>query len=294
MASSATAMAAEPRRILIVHGDHGSEMTPLFLEHPKHRAKVQYLASGGNIFELQKVECAIGSWFVGDAVEPDGDLYVASRVDPVFLMLPDLLKARRKGREGAGMFVQLDQIATRGSALQAVISRVENGAALLEAVCEAKMGWDEKVYRISDAKLMSWLGAKVSRICAECPHFANDRARTVHAVGLLSEYLPDEQLQQLIEHQKLTRTDIFPKKRKRSRWQDESVHGEREDAGAMTSAPAQGKPRADPEELRKKRQKLRDKQKRDDARKEKARKAAAGTKSIMSFFARKPSKKAKK
>ena len=45
--------AAEPRRLIVVHGEHKhSELNTVFLAHPKYGTVCQYLESGGAILEV--------------------------------------------------------------------------------------------------------------------------------------------------------------------------------------------------------------------------------------------------
>ena len=51
------------------------------------------------MLEAQRVEVGKGrSWFVGDSVQEDGRLVVLTPINPVFLMLDVLERARRASR----------------------------------------------------------------------------------------------------------------------------------------------------------------------------------------------------
>eukprot|EP00466_Bigelowiella_natans_P010119 jgi/Bigna1/144757/aug1.91_g19465 len=258
---------AEPRRVLIFpqKPPDAKSIQPVFLRHPKYGSKVQYLRSKGVIFELQKVSTDTGSWFIDDSVEPDGSLYVATKVDPIFLILPHLIDARRAKK-----------------------AKVSRG---LKSICEVRDGWDDKVFRISDEKTMTWLKAKVERIKANTKHIRDEKLAIIYAVGLLSEYLPDSVFDDLLKSYNLTKNEVYPKKRKKAAWEQSSiVNGER---GEDTATPAGGQHLAtkmDAEALQKMRKKAREKKKKEEEKAEKLKKAAAGTKSLFSFFSKKARK----
>eukprot|EP00954_Amorphochlora_amoebiformis_P010388 811074-Amorphochlora_amoeboformis.AAC.2 len=180
----------------------------------RYGVKCQYLRTPDAIFEVQKVSGEKGSWFIYGNVEPDGGLFVATRVDPLFLLLPHLTKSRRrKTKKDTGMFVPLDQIISLGEAAFELF-KLPGVLEGLGHICETRMGWDDKVYRLSDKKLLGWLKAKVSRIRSGFPLLTEERLATANAIGILSEYLPDTVFMDLVEEHKMSKTFVYPKKRK--------------------------------------------------------------------------------
>mmetsp|Transcript_20084 Transcript_20084/g.31878 ORF Transcript_20084/g.31878 Transcript_20084/m.31878 type:complete len:191 (+) Transcript_20084:332-904(+) len=160
----------------------------------------------------------------------------------------------------------------------------------LKSICEVRDGWDDKVFRISDEKTMTWLKAKVERIKANTKHIRDEKLAIIYAVGLLSEYLPDSVFDDLLKSYNLTKNEVYPKKRKKAAWESSIVNGER---GEDTATPAGGQHLAtkmDAEALQKMRKKAREKKKKEEEKAEKLKKAAAGTKSLFSFFSKKARK----
>jgi hypothetical protein len=66
------------------------------LPHPRLGEPMKYLLNAkGTIMELQKATTpkdSYASYFVGDSVVSSGCTYIASRIDPLFLVLPALSK----------------------------------------------------------------------------------------------------------------------------------------------------------------------------------------------------------
>ncbi|XP_075495977.1 ribonuclease H2 subunit B-like isoform X2 [Primulina tabacum] len=82
----------------------------LSLRHPKTGDVTCYLYSDGVLQELHRFKQSYGSWFLGDYVCEDGQLYIATPVDPVFIFLPIFQEARMKKGNDPGKFRQLDEI----------------------------------------------------------------------------------------------------------------------------------------------------------------------------------------
>lgn len=78
----------------------------------------------------------------------DGGLYVANRVDPLFLLLPVLDKAR-----GGGRFCDLEHIleTAEAPALAAALPPMLQGQ--LECLCDAKEAGGQQYYRLSDDRV---------------------------------------------------------------------------------------------------------------------------------------------
>lgn len=80
------------------------------LTNPKSRKPIKYMLKAGSVFELQRATPKVPtSWIIDQNICSDGSLLVATRVDPLFLVLPYLEK-------GAGRFQQLPQLLVDESA----------------------------------------------------------------------------------------------------------------------------------------------------------------------------------
>jgi ribonuclease H2 subunit B len=82
------------------------------LPHPTRVEEyVQYLISDDTLFELQVLNGNLNSsWFIDDVIHKDGSLYVATPIDPLFLLLPLLVQHRKKSADYRGYFCTLEQI----------------------------------------------------------------------------------------------------------------------------------------------------------------------------------------
>ena len=74
---------------------NGSASEIVSFPHPVDGSTVQYLVLGGKLLELQ-VLCPNprNSWFVDNTIMKNGSLYVATRFDVLFLLLPLLEKSK--------------------------------------------------------------------------------------------------------------------------------------------------------------------------------------------------------
>ena len=181
------------------------------------------------------------------------------------------------------MFVAIDQLLPSNSAIAKHVLRLRGSADSLGAICDVRDVCDDKFYRLSQSKLKKWLGRKLERIAEKGgSHIADPRAKKMYAIGLLSEYLPDCVFSELIEDHGFVKTDIYPKKRKKAAWENQAVNGER--GGDEVLA---GPVTVDPAQVKKMRAKQKEKRKKEEEKKEKLKKAARGTKSILSFFGKK-------
>jgi ribonuclease H2 subunit B len=147
-----------------------ADVVVLALPHPKYGSAARYCLWGGALLELQRLATRPSSWFLGEEVESDGALLVGTHVDPLFLLVPLLRTARRRGEAGvdhAGFFCSLsDVLAARSDLPQArLLTRLGSSLATqLAHVCDVKQGWDEKVFRLNDDKSLAWLRAKTEQL----------------------------------------------------------------------------------------------------------------------------------
>eukprot|EP00752_Nemacystus_decipiens_P016423 g14680.t1 len=113
---------------------------------------------GDNLLELQvarpREPQELASFFVDQAVQQDGAVHMASRVDPLFLLLPVLCKHATK-------WCPLDQALAEGGCGSL------RGLRYLDAnkLCDIndRMGPDDLLIRINEQSVLGWLSAKVER-----------------------------------------------------------------------------------------------------------------------------------
>lgn len=134
----------------------------LALGHPRGGKPAQFLLTPeGHFCELQSFQPSgskFGSWFVEQRIVTDGRLFVASPLDPKFLLLPVL------ERHGAQRYSPLEQIlaAETGGAYMPLRAcrRLE-----LHRICDVndQLGDDMLLYRLNTEKTLIWLAQKVER-----------------------------------------------------------------------------------------------------------------------------------
>ncbi|XP_024005660.1 ribonuclease H2 subunit B isoform X2 [Eutrema salsugineum] len=189
---------AEKTRVLIAPGCGGNEPGELLtLCHPKSENGTCYLFNNGMLQEIQWFKQSYGSWFLGDYISQDGSLYMATPVDPVFILLPIFDKARMKKGEDPGKFRQLDEILyVEGySGYQHLLALAEK---CMEIVCQTQEVGSMKFYRLDNSKVLAWLSFKVCCLKKTLPELdknyaAQDEQQTlVDAVSIVGEYLKTE------------------------------------------------------------------------------------------------------
>ncbi|OQV18618.1 putative Ribonuclease H2 subunit B [Hypsibius exemplaris] len=119
--------------------------------------------AGGKVYELCQLDEKLRSWFVGNYVLEDGTIKCLVPSDPLFLVLPYLLDAKKRKR-----FQPLNQI-LEGADTKSDDTAAGFGTLLapnvylkdLDLICSVKGFKDEKFYKLSRAKLTVWLKAKV-------------------------------------------------------------------------------------------------------------------------------------
>ncbi|KAJ9537143.1 hypothetical protein OSB04_029876 [Centaurea solstitialis] len=178
----------------------------LSLHHPKSAAyfillyfrdTTCYLLINGGLQELNWFKQSYGSWFLGDHICEDGGLYIATPVDPVFILLPMFDQARMKKGDDPGKFRQLDEILyVHDYPGYHHLSSIADKS--MEVVCDCKEIGSTKFFRLNDSKVVAWMYYKVQQLKQTLPKLdKNYAARTQKdilgdAVMILGEYLKDE------------------------------------------------------------------------------------------------------
>ena len=96
------------------------------------------------------------SWFLDNSVQSDGTLYLTTRVDPLFLILPFIVKAKHTS--------PLDQILTDEEYPD--IGRLESciKSKSVENIADMKTAGSYEVWRYNENKTLEWLGKKVTKL----------------------------------------------------------------------------------------------------------------------------------
>jgi len=92
--------------------DNGrSQHALVHLPHPRHGERALFMLVGDDVLEMRRARRPeYNCWFVGDRCESQGDITFGTKMDPLFLVLPALEKARCKTPERAGRFCSKEQI----------------------------------------------------------------------------------------------------------------------------------------------------------------------------------------
>ncbi|KAG5180390.1 ribonuclease H2, subunit B [Tribonema minus] len=137
------------------------------MAHPRTGEKVKWLLrpthdepGSLDVLELQVTRVAptsFCSFFVGQAVQSDGAVYMATRVDPALLLLP-LMTACKDRWIPLGQQLQEARLAW--------LLRCRHLGA--DKICDVndRLGPDLMLYRLNEAKALAWLLSKVDRVAA--------------------------------------------------------------------------------------------------------------------------------
>eukprot|EP00966_Prymnesium_polylepis_P278821 6440987-Prymnesium_polylepis.1 len=143
------------------------------LKHPRTGSKLQFARTPGRLLEIQRfAEAATEprSWLlVGgqDRVLQDGSLFLATPMDPLFMLLPQLLQARgTTDGERRGYFQPLSDVITGDDAAELVehVCTLPRLVEQLRAVCDVNDKYDEPMLRYNDQKVLGWLRRKVAAV----------------------------------------------------------------------------------------------------------------------------------
>lgn len=222
-----------------------SDLQCVFLPHPKYDRGARYLIRGTTIMEIQRTAQHPSSWFLGNYLESNGSFFVCTPVDPLFLALPLLFKARNKTKDQQGLFIELPQILKNEQFPEISMLQPLLEDKLLGLVCDIKDGWNSNVFRLNDDKLTTWLKAKTSRlrtVLQSHPSFDStylrdaekEKQATISAVGMLSEYLAQDILKILMDEFSITAGDLTSKKKEVKAYESVTVTGDADTARAVT------------------------------------------------------------
>ena len=140
----------------------------LHLPHPRHGESALFMFAGDALLEMRRARRSeYACWFVDDRCESQGDILFATRMDPLFLALPALEKARNKTPEHQGRFCSREQIvADWAETCDAAMALSKLSAMNFEVVCDVQEVADDLYFRLSDDKVVAWLTSKVSALLA--------------------------------------------------------------------------------------------------------------------------------
>eukprot|EP00697_Spironema_sp_BW2_P004111 gnl/Spiro4/15576_TR8371_c0_g1_i1.p1 gnl/Spiro4/15576_TR8371_c0_g1~~gnl/Spiro4/15576_TR8371_c0_g1_i1.p1 ORF type:complete len:303 (-),score=62.94 gnl/Spiro4/15576_TR8371_c0_g1_i1:13-921(-) len=216
------------RRVVIMPSAAKTEgVRTVVLPHPRAAVPAKYLISASFVLELTRhtppprnpydpnSAPQPSCWFVGDSVEKDGGLYLASPIDVLLLALPFLDSHRSQTAASAGRFVALDEILfdANWEDLRSLKPFLEADRTI-EQICEVKDVGGDRYLRLSDSLVLQWLVAKVERVQTKLeqlepqlnrqslltPTATQSSANLRAAVAIVAGYLNDKWRQQLTAH----------------------------------------------------------------------------------------------
>ncbi|XP_053203225.1 ribonuclease H2 subunit B-like [Panonychus citri] len=167
-----------------------------------------------NVYEIVQYSEDRRSWFVGERVVQNGSLQMVTQVDPLFIILPNLIGDSK-------LFKSLEDIFgdDKGSTIMIKIFETNKRSDIC-CIADVKELDNEIYYRLDEKKLITWLKAKVNQIInclqqmkievsvnsTKIAGFSSARDTKTdekeyirYAVNLLSKYLPEDVLTSLRE-----------------------------------------------------------------------------------------------
>lgn len=198
---------------------HDSDPTFVRLRNPSTDAASLYMLGSGDVqlYEVKAFEEGFHSWFVGQTVQRDGRLIFITPMDPLYLILPYLIKSGKEGKFQPVDQVVMDEEFPACSRLLSCTSSL----ASLQHVAEEKEAGSMKFHRYSQERTMNWLKKKVERtivalkktnisvgegvksttyirVKSEAENQEEDYLRYAH--GLISEYISEDLSKALLSH----------------------------------------------------------------------------------------------
>ncbi|KAG1662786.1 Ribonuclease H2 subunit B [Nymphon striatum] len=171
---------------------------------------VYFTSENGKIYEVITQNKGLQSWFIDDDVEEDGSLYITSEVDILFVILPYFMKSEK--------FCLIEDLDVNNNhALNELLSNFKLKEKLL-SIADMKHIGEDNFYRYSDDKTLNWCEEKILKMekilrQRDVNVYSGSRASTFvsadedtdkashhrYAVGLLTEYLPEQIGQRLMD-----------------------------------------------------------------------------------------------
>nr|XP_020465123.1 ribonuclease H2 subunit B [Monopterus albus] len=203
---------------------HKHDSNPAFvrLRNPSTDAASLYMLGSGDaqLYEVKAFEEDFHSWFVGQTVQRDGRLLFVTPMDPLYLILPYMIKSDKEGKFQPVHQVVMDE---EFPACARLLSCTRSLASL-NHIAEEKEAGGLKFHRYSQEKTLNWLKKKVERTVVvlkkrnisvgegvksttyvraktESDCCEEDYLRYAH--GLISEYISEDLSKALLRHLQL-------------------------------------------------------------------------------------------
>lgn len=182
---------------ILITPDNCTRLLLVDLPSPKDHRPQSFLCDEDNfaLYEIVKYSEPFRSWFIDNLLCKDGHMNYLTKVDPLFVFLPHLIKyARQQFRslhdvcqEYAGEFTTTDKKLCRlECALKPDID--------WQQVCDTKDLDGEMFVRYNQDKTLSWLAGKHDRLCKALEDQVDSgtsRATVIsYALDLIDNYVP--------------------------------------------------------------------------------------------------------
>ncbi|KAJ3323156.1 hypothetical protein HDV06_002168 [Boothiomyces sp. JEL0866] len=144
----------------------------LLLNHP-HGFEAQFILTDQELLQIQSFRNELSSFVVGNTIIENGDLKVATPYDPLYLMIPVLMKSNDR-------FCTVEDILHEQGDLME-LTNLPKFEERLKIVCEYQFEVEQHFYRISNQKLQDWLKLKTEKLISNMPD-----------MGILGEFVSPE------------------------------------------------------------------------------------------------------
>ncbi|KAF7666961.1 hypothetical protein LDENG_00085490 [Lucifuga dentata] len=201
---------------------HDSDPAFVRLRNPCTDTAALYMLGNGDVqlYEVKAFQEEFHSWFIGQIVQRDGRLLYVTPMDPLYLLLPYLIKSGKEGK-----FQPMDQVVMDEEfPACSRLLRCTRSLASLHHIAEEKEVGNLKFHRYSQERTMNWLKKKVERtvialkksnvsvgegvksstyvkVKSESECSEEDYLRYAH--GLISEYISEDLSKALLQHLQL-------------------------------------------------------------------------------------------
>ncbi|CAG8608139.1 1724_t:CDS:10, partial [Ambispora leptoticha] len=133
-----------------------TELLSIRLPHPVTGLPARYFIQDGKLYEVQKCESREErSWFINDTVQKDGCIYIITKIDPLFVLLPILVDRRKKTSNSQGFFLLIEEILDSNEYPSLIkLLSIVNIVEYCEWICDTKeYDSSKKVFRLNDEKV---------------------------------------------------------------------------------------------------------------------------------------------
>ncbi|XP_046912192.1 ribonuclease H2 subunit B [Dermatophagoides farinae] len=141
------------------------ELNRIRLKHPKnHQIECDYYCDNEQFYELNMRKNSYHSWFMNDCLIQDGNVYIITPIDPLFLMIP-IIGSMDKQQSSNNYCSLMDIMADQNldSTSIDLINKIFNDK-LLKCIADVKSFESELFIRFNRERTMKWLCLKFEQI----------------------------------------------------------------------------------------------------------------------------------